>query len=318
MTKTIVWTMEELAEMVRQRQMNEFDANMAIDGSRGNGKSTFMFKFFSHFDKFNPKEDIVFSREDVMEGLKRKKYGCIFADEMINAGHNREFFSGDQRVLIKMFNMYRDNYNILAGCVPFFYDLDPQIRKFIKIRITVVKRGLAVIQMSKNTLYNNDPWETDINRKIESAWQNGIKAGKNPKVAYHKLTTFAGYVHFGKLGKAQERMYKEIKEEKRNVLMSSYDQDNEEHEDGDLPADIKKRLYDKLFKLLKDGKLTQEQLKGQAQTWGITERRMMQTLNYRLRDQGIKGGIINLVKQNQEETKNNNSLLNIVKNLPEI
>ena len=216
--KTVVWTLSELAEMIKQRQANEYDVNIIIDGARGNGKSTLAYKLLTRIGKFNPKKDLFFTREDVMSAIMNRKFSCIDADEMINSAYNRDFFSGDQKNFIKMMNMYRDNYNILIGSVPYFFDLDSQVRKLIKLRITIVKRGIAVLQMGKSTLYNNDPWETGVNKKIEEAWASKTKKGKLLKPQYHKLTTYAGHLFYNKLSPQQEEIYKEIKARKRAEL----------------------------------------------------------------------------------------------------
>ncbi len=216
--KQIVWTINDLAEVIKKRQANEFDVNIAMDGARGNGKSTLAWKILKKIGNFKPEKDLMFTRDDVMEAIKNRKFSCIDADEMINSAHNRDFFSGDQKNFIKLMNMYRDNYNILIGSSPYFYDLDPQVRKLIKMRITVVKRGIAIIQMSKNSLYVNDPWETNINKKIEESWINRTKRGKIVKPQYNKLTTYVGHLFFTPLNPQAEKLYKELKVKKRSEL----------------------------------------------------------------------------------------------------
>lgn len=278
-------SMESLANSLRKRQLNEFDANIIVDGPRGNGKSTFLWKLFRSMGNFRPKSDIVFSREDVMKSLKQKRYGYIFADEMINSAHNRDFYSGDQKELIKMLNMYRDNYNVLAGAVPFFYDIDPQVRKFIKMRATIITRGVAVIQLSRPSMYSNDPWETDANKKIELSWLKAKNAGKNIKPNYTKLTTFAGYLYYGKLGKREEILYKKIKEEKRNRLM----------EQGTDEEKTNKDEYKHLYEHLIAGKLDESHLV----TFGLGRGIKLKFVKERLRDmlkQNMKGRIINYLK----------------------
>ncbi len=216
--KKVVINMKDLAEAIKRRQNKELDANIIMDGMRGAGKSTLAYKLLTKTGKFNPRRDLMFSRDDVMNAFKERKFGCIDADEMINAAHNRDFFSGDQKNFIKIMNMYRDNYNILIGSVPFFYDLDPQIRKLFKIRITIIKRGMAIVQMNKNSLYTNDPWETNINKKIEENWINKMKMGKPVKPQYNRLTTYVGHMFFTKLRPDQEKIYKELKALKRSQL----------------------------------------------------------------------------------------------------
>lgn len=218
MNRHIIWTLDELAAALKKRQMNEFDVNVAVDGARGNGKSTFAWKLLKKMGNFNPKKDVMFTREDVTDAIMNRKFSCIDADEMINSAHNRDFFSGDQKTFIKIMNMYRDNYNILVGSAPFFYDLDSQVRKLIKIRATIVQRGVAILQIAKNSLYTNDPWETNVNKKIEESWINKIENGEPAKPKYERLTTYMGHLFYSKLNPPAEELYKQLKAEKRSQL----------------------------------------------------------------------------------------------------
>ena len=227
-------SMRKLAEVLIERRSKNYDCVIIVDGPRGNGKSTFLYRLFSHLGEFIPERDIVFSREDLIERMK-SKFGLIMQDEMINAAHNRDFYEKDQKMLIKMLNMYRDNYNIMGGAVPFFYDLDPQVRKFVALRVTITERGRAILQKAKSSMFTNDPWETDVNKKLEMKMQGVMKRGKIMKLNYSKLTTFWGTLDFGPLGKRQEARYLKIKETKRNTLMGE-EPEKEEKEKSEMQS----------------------------------------------------------------------------------
>jgi len=227
--KTVVWTLDDISNMIKKRQMNEFDNIIMMDGARGSGKSSLAWKILMRTGNFKPDKDLMFTRDEVMEAMRTRKYSCIDADEMINSAHNREFFSGDQRNFIKQLNMFRDNYNILIGSVPFFYDLDPQVRKLVKLRITCIKRGTAIIQMSKNSLYTNDPWDTNVNKKIEESWINKIHKGVFVKPRYQRLTTYIGHIFFTKLPKLSEIRYKKLKQFKRDQMQLGEEETKKEY-----------------------------------------------------------------------------------------
>jgi hypothetical protein len=248
MKKNYRISMKKFAEAIKEKIEDNYDVNILVDGPRGNGKSTFMYKLFAQLGDFIPERDIVFSREDLIERM-RLKYGLIMQDEMINAAHNREFYNKEQLQLIKMLNMYRDNYNITAGAVPFFYDLDPQVRKFYAVRVTIVDRGKAILQKPGKSLFSNDPWETDLNKKIELTMRR-TKKGKN-MVNFRKLTTFWGTLEFGALSKKQEARYHKIKERKRNKMMG------EEEPDKVVVVDDVGIITDKFD----GGKITRDQVK---------------------------------------------------------
>lgn len=251
----LIWGMQELAECLLARQRNKFDVIVILDGPRGNGKSTFVHKLFKKIGKisgikFRPKTDIAFTREEVMTQLHEKRYGLIWGDEMINAAHNRDFFASDQKELIKMLNMYRDHHNILAGCVPFFYDLDVQVRKFVMCRITVIRRGFAIIQISKSDgLFTNDPWNSDINKKIEFSHQVKLRAGKKSMLPYTKLANFVGGIRYGPLGDKEERVYQKIKDEKRNQIRKEKDKEVESKEVN---------VHMNMLEQIKEGKIDKE------------------------------------------------------------
>ena len=127
---SVQWTIKNLVDIAKARQKNEFDVIQFWSGSRGNGKSTGNFKFCSRFEGFKPWKDIVYSRKDVMAMMEARQFQIIMDDEAVRSGYKRNFYEEDQKKLIAMVNMYRDNFNIYTGCIPNFYDLDkdPRIR----------------------------------------------------------------------------------------------------------------------------------------------------------------------------------------------
>jgi adenylate kinase family enzyme len=171
---------------------------------------------------FNPKLQLEFPRtrryllytkEDVTNFFNKWKRIGI-ADEMINVAFNREFWNEDQKNLIKIMNMNRDHCNMLLMCIPQFQVLDNQIKNLCKIRITVVRRGIAVIQTPNKTIYNKDIWDSAVNEKIEREW---IKKG-GVKPAYNKLTTYKGLLLFRKLTEKDQDIYDKIKNQERNII----------------------------------------------------------------------------------------------------
>jgi len=242
----LMWNVKDIVEICRQWQENKFDGLIAVSGNRGLGKSTFAFKLASRFQQFKPNSDLVFAREEVMKILAEKKHGVIVADEMINVTYNRDFYSEDQKKILKMLNMYRDSCNILIMCIPNFYHLDSQLRTLCKLRIDVVRRGLAVVHTRKQGSYLSDPWELKINEKIETGWFK-----KNVfKPRYSKLTTYRAMLKFGDLGVRQRELYEKLKQEKRNVVFELTD-DKEKK---------KESIYERTLLKIKEGIIKREDL----------------------------------------------------------
>jgi signal recognition particle GTPase len=240
------WYISDIVEIINKmregfideqgnKQEGKYDCIIMIDGKRGVGKSTLGAKIAYRLG-FNPERDIVYSREDVIKAYAKKKNGVIFADEFINVGYNRDFWDSDQKTLIKLMNMYRDSKNVFIGCVPIFAQLDRHFQSLVKIRLTVIERGIAIVQgQLRSSIYTSDPWDIKNNIKIESSWS--LK-NKNPQ--YQKLTTFRGFLYFEDLTQLQREEIEKIKQEKRNRLVQ-IDEGRVEEEDW------LKKLLDKVI-----------------------------------------------------------------------
>lgn len=188
--------------------------------------------------RFLPNHCILYTRKEVLRFFHR--WNAIgMADEMINVSFNRDFYNEEQKDLIKMINMNRDHSNLFIACVPQFQNLDSQIKGLSKVRLTVVRRGIAIIQTPNRTIYSKDRWDTAVNEKIERDW---IRKGvQNPH--YAKLTTFRGMVRFPPLTKKHETLYQKIKDEQRNIV--AQDQMGLKEEKEKDPLDLAVEMLEK-------------------------------------------------------------------------
>jgi len=83
------------------------------------------------------------------------------------------------------------------------------------MRITVVRRGFAIIQTPNKSIYSRDIWDTRLNEKIESDWVTKNMA----KPKYSRLTTFRGFLTFPKLSDKEEIRYQLVKDNERNLII---------------------------------------------------------------------------------------------------
>ena len=219
----VIWSLRELTETLRARQLNKFDVNLGVSGKRGTGKSTIIWKIFNSFKRFGflQKKHQVYQREDVIDLLQNQTFSFCWDDEAINSGYKRDFQQKAQNDLIKIVTNYRDNFNIYASALPFFYTLDKGLRELIFCHIHVIERGFAVILMPlEDSIHSQDQWDTDANIKIEKRENKRIDRNPSLKFRYHKLTTFAGYIYFGDMTPKQRRIYESIKKQKRGEALN--------------------------------------------------------------------------------------------------
>lgn len=289
-----MWSLKKLVSVIVDMINNEFDCILFIEGNRGLGKSTLAYQIARKVKreinekKFNPHKDIMFKREEVMRALAVRKRDVIFADEMINVSFKRDFYLEDQKTLMKMLDMYRDSCNLFIGCVPKFISLDTHLRDLVKIRISVVRRGLAIIHTQKHSMFVNDRWDTVNNERIERKWK------ERPR--YTQLTTFKGLLKFSKLKERSQQIYEEVKHRKRNILFTDPEQAKE-----------KQDMFDKMTDLLVAKKLTKAQLHDYAEVLGLNFEGIRTALRKRLNERGIEKNLKDFFRESEgkieEETK---------------
>lgn len=276
----VKWSIKEITECMRQRQMNKFDANIGVSGKRGDGKSTFLFKIFQSFRKqgFRPYKHQVYSQDNVKSLLCNQKFGFCWDDEAINSGYKRDFQKTGQIELIKIVTNYRDNFNIYGSALPFFYSLDKALRELIFMHVHIIARGVGVVLLPlEGQIHSQDPWDTMTNKKIEFKENARLEKNSDATFRFHKLTTFAGYIFFNSMTDKQEQKYVKIKQTKRAKLFESIDAANR-------PMTFLQKLYDLMLqkKLTKDGLSQACLVEGKKYTVALS------SLNMMLKDKGDK------------------------------
>ena len=297
-----------MVTMIVQILQNKFDCFIVIEGNRGLGKSTLAihlargvsreFKKMGSKDyRFNWKHTLVYTKKETKK-FWHKWTSTGIADEMINVTFNRDFFNDEQKDIIKMINMNRDHCNFFIACVPQFQTLDSQIKGLCKIRITVVRRGLCIIQTPNQTIYCKDRWDTATNEKIERQWV--AKGIKNPH--YAKLTTFRGVMKYPKLRDKSETMYQSVKDAKRNLVAKEEMGINDDEEKSSDPYVIG-------IDLLKSGKIRNGvYLDGFAVGHNLNPESFRNGLRTRLKKEGIDNKIVNYYWETKAKEKESGSI----------
>ncbi len=305
----IIFTLKEITTLLRERQLNEFDCNLGVSGKRGDGKSTLLFKLFNSFKKegFIQKKHQVYAQDDVIRLLATERFGFCWDDEAINSGYKRDFQKSGQKTLIKVVTNYRDNYNIYASALPFFYSLDKDLRELIFMHIHIIERGLAVIFIPLDgQIHSQDPWDTKNNMKVEQKENDRRK--KNPKLPfrYHRFTTFAGYIYFGAMTDKQKAVYLKIKHEKRSKTFNIEDKPDE------VP------FIHKVYQLLIDDKLTKDGLMQVCLSGDKKYSNVLSQLNGILKDNGEPRTVKDFFRKKEIKANNSKSTASIDGLVPSI
>jgi len=227
---------------------------------------------------FNPYKALIYTQDELQKSLA-SWHNISIPDEMINITFNRDFFSDKQKDIIKMLNMFRDHENLTIACVPQFQNLDLQIKNLCKLKITVRKRGIAIVHSPNSVVYCKDKWDQATNEKIEREWI----AKKITSPNYSKLTTFRGLVKFPALTKSQEAMYQKIKNKKRTVVL---------RDDMHIKISEEDDPFQRIYKKLVNGGVRNSLIiEGYADGLGLTQSQLRQRLIKKLREDGKPASI---------------------------
>lgn len=306
--RPIVWTIRDIKGIIKERQKNQFDANILVSGDRGNGKSSFLVKLFYLLQNYNPQKHQVYTRPDVIRLLSTQQHSICFDDEAINSGYKRDFQQKGQQELIKIVTAYRDNFNVYGSAIPNFFSLDKDLRDMIFLHIHVLERGMAVVHMPiQGRLYATDRWDARNNAKIEESW--GAKISKDPKFRkpYHKLSTFRGYIYFGDITPKQRKIYERIKREKRGQGFGI------EYEDL-----TPKTFYEKIFPLILKKQIGREALQIMCRVEGKKYLTVTSKLREMLKEKGITEENLSNYLVTSKEQKQDHSKKEIDELLPDL
>jgi hypothetical protein len=149
----------------------KLDFIVVISGLAGIGKSTIMIQVGKAYTKsFSYEKNLVYSKQGLTDTISRLKGGLIDVDEAVNVVFKREFFNHDQIGILKDLDTYRSNHNCISFLIPNFWDLDSKLLNSgrIKIWIWVKRWGEAYIMRPTNKQFSKDPWNFDLNVKLEA------------------------------------------------------------------------------------------------------------------------------------------------------
>jgi len=295
MAKIIRWGLKDLIEVIDNSLNNKFDQIIFIDGNRGLGKSTLAYKLCKMTEcGFKPNRDMHFKREDVVRALASQTHSVIFADELVNVAYNRDFYLNDQKELLKALNMYRDHCNCFIGCVPNFTTLDNQIKQLCKIRITIERRGVAIIHRPIKSAYNSDKWDMKNNQKVEAKY-----IAMHKPIPYHKFTTAVGILRFEDLSQHDREIYEKIKDEKRNQIF------------GDNIGIKYDSFLENMYKELIENKLTKEKFEDIIRLTGKNPKSLRENLNRHLMADGKKERVPYFFFKAQQIEKEKNKIARV-------
>jgi hypothetical protein len=175
-------TPTKLAEIIRpfyksdpqHPNWGKLDFVAVVSGPRGLGKSTVLLQLYKELcPRTKYVDNLVYSKKALLEKISKEKSQFIGVDEAINVVFKREFYEHNQIGILQDLDTYRSNHHCIFFLIPDFWDLDNKLlnSSLIKIWIYIKRWGEAYIMRPTNKQFSRDPWNFDLNVKLEQKGQ---------------------------------------------------------------------------------------------------------------------------------------------------
>ena len=218
-------TVRELAELIVDIQVADWDIVNVVTGTPGVGKSVFNFwltyEIYSVARErgianiyFNPIRDLWFSRDEVNDWLDdAEQFSTGAADEGVGMFYARDYHEPEQKALLKKMDRMREEKNfVFSILIPNFFSVDSHIRNgrvsfwiHLDERKGTGKGGYAhgtVYQKDENN-FAKDPWNLTLNSRLFRQ----KRLDKSPN--------YVGEIFFEDLPADWKEVYKLVKKDKR-------------------------------------------------------------------------------------------------------
>lgn len=209
------------AKELNKRTEEDFDSILIVESGavKGTGKTTFSIGLCKEICKLLgipydiKKLMILDATEDKIRKLARElsRGVPIHVDEAIFLAYKRDYNEDATKKFVKFVNICRKFGHPVILNVPWFWDLDKDIRNLADYRVTIVKRGIALVR------------QKDINTDTEDLWLRKDSGEIQAKEIGYDMTDIQGIIRgvtkcknllfklsFAKLREEEYEIYKQL------------------------------------------------------------------------------------------------------------
>lgn len=229
--------MSLIADSLKRRVRNDWDAVLAITGEEGVGKSTLGIQLGRQIDaEFSLEKNIIFDPENMVDKVRgNTRYSVNIVDEAARALYSRTWYERRQILINKYLKICRKENKILFLIIPDLWELDSSPRnKRVLLWIWVLERdkqtntGKAAMFINERNQLYPDPWGLKEGQKIFTKVR-GMNFLLNKELKYKmisKLPSFVCFFEFPKLEDDIYSKYRELADKANEELEARWDVDD--------------------------------------------------------------------------------------------
>lgn len=210
-----------LTNLIKQSQKKELDATICLSGFPGEGKSTLALQIAKSYYNITTLKQfenlcekyLFYNRQNLRDAIIKATKKCLIADEAVNMLFRRDFMKGNQKDLLKLMDVCRDQNLLFIFNIPSFWALDGHtVQTRIRLWIYVEKQKYAHLFTPIRNMFARDVWFRDYNQKLF--------------MKHKKFTHSPNYItsiRFYALSDAEYKIYKRIKTARKVVTEDDKD-----------------------------------------------------------------------------------------------
>lgn len=219
------------AKLLIERTKANFDNIVIVDSGsvKGTGKSTFCLEMDLEICKlmgyeFDMMEIVVFdpTNAKIVDKVKMKPDAWpIHVDEASKVAYKRNFADDSQKQLIIFVNVCRKHHKIIFINNPSFWGLDKDLLELADFRVTILKRGMAIIRGKSANPETLDKW---MRKKTDEAIEKYAASEMDIEkmiIAIRNAPNYLFEIHYPPLSAEFYAKYEEVS--KNAELESFYD-----------------------------------------------------------------------------------------------
>jgi len=271
--------LRDFAEILVERVNKGWDSVVIVDSGsvKGTGKTTFSLHMCKEVceligEEFSLKRCVIFdpTNEKIVESVKRFPLAFpLDIDEAGKVAYKRNWNKEYQKKLIIFISVCRKHGKIIFFNHPSFWQLDTDLRDLADYRVTILKRGIALVRAKDPNPEAKDKWLRDETEELIQKYR-----GKNileiDRIieAIKQAPNFLFEIRFPEFDQNIYKKYEEMSKEEE--LKSFYEASVDKYREF-------------LFPLAQICGLIKEKIDGQRLSWNVIAR----AINHSLRAKGL-------------------------------
>ena len=220
--------LNNFVSLIKNQIDKDMDIVIAVDGSKGVGKSTLSMQIAKRYlnllgKEFDVYKHVAYTFNQIKNAIKEiEENKVLIIDEAVNVMMAEDWSKFESKYLKKVFAKLRVKHELCILCIPDFFWLDKKYRgKMINFWVHVYQRGKGVVFVPIRNPGIEDPWFRDWLIKKLKVKMTDFSSSETFENAISRYPCFLDFVSFPKL---EDKYYLPYLERRKEATIEAEDE----------------------------------------------------------------------------------------------